>query len=243
MFVFLLIFAFVIFIYIHLLFHWKVSNEIDIAHVMKPTKDNLETIANMREPFIFENPINSSLHLEGSELLVNIKKMKDTPIRVSHKGMLSAIKKEAYLSEGNNVFLDKTVWDKDWKDLNTYLTPPMNLWEYHDILYGNQGVYTDLRQSLNYRNYIVVLDGTVEIKLSPPESEIKKNMNVWENENNITTILVPLKKGSIIHIPSYWWWSIKMPEFSSVLLLSYSTYMNALSQLPRKINKLVASKQ
>lgn len=240
MLVFVVIFAIVIFIYVHLLFHWKVSNEIDIPHVVKPSKDNLEIIADMRQPFIFENPIKTPFHLEGSELLVNIKKMNENAIRVSHKGMLSAVKKDGYLSEGNDLFLKKTDWNEELLDLNTYLTPHMNLWNYYDILYGNKSVHTGIKQSIYYRNYIVVLEGDIEIKLSPPETAVKGDENVWGNDeessNTLTTILIPLKKGSVLHIPAYWWWSIKMPEFSSVMLLSYSTYMNALALLPEKVN-------
>lgn len=249
MIVFLIIFALFLFLYIHLHFHWKVSNEIDIPHIITPNKDKLETVADMRQPFIFEKPVNSTLHLEGGEKRVNIRKMKEDSIKVPHNGMLSAIKKEPYLSEKNSSFLKEILWNKDWTDLDNLLKPHMNLWTEHDILYGNQGVYTHLRRSLNYRNYIVVLEGNLQLKLMPPSSgdTIKDSkFNIWEpndNErkalNDVSTILIPLQKGSIIHIPAYWWWSVKMPDFSCLLFLSYSTYMNTLSQIPDKMKKLL----
>ena len=228
-----------VFVYIHLLFQWKVSNEIDIPHVMKPSKEQLERIADTKQPFIFENPVESSLHLEGGNKNVNIKKMNETPVRVPHRGMLSAVKKEPYLSEGNGDFLEELEWDASWDEVDTYLRPPMNLWCYHDILYGNHSVYTELKEALNSRNYIVALEGDIEIKLSPPES-MGHGVDVWvSSQKTVSTILIPLKKGSVLHVPAYWWWSARMPGFSSVLLLSYSTYMNAFSLIPNKISKLI----
>lgn len=249
MLVFIIIFGIILFLYIHVLFHWKVSNEIDIPHIITPNKDKLETVADMRQPFIFEKSLKSSLHLEGGERRINIQKMKEDPIKIPHNGMLSATKKEPYLSEKNGTFLKELTWNKEWNDLDDFLKPHMNLWCDHDILYGNQGVYTAINQCLNYRNYIIILDGNVELKLLPPSSANiinKRNINVWEPTedeskllSDVSTVLIPLQKGSIIHIPSYWWWSVKMTDFSCVLFLSYSTYMNALSQFPRKIQALL----
>jgi len=255
MMLFIIIFAIILFLYIHLLFHWKVSNEIDIPHIITPDKDKLETVADMRQPFIFEKGIHSSLHLEGGEKHININKMKETPIKISHKGMLSAVKKESYLSEKNQRFLNEIIWDKEWQKMDVFLKPHMNWKTNHDIIYGNQGVYTDLKYSMNYRNYICVLEGSIELKLLPPCSgkticdagESESPINIWEPTQedtakvaNVSTILIPLTKGSVLYIPAYWWYSIKMTDFSCALFLSYSTYMNALSQIPHTMRQLLS---
>lgn len=254
MLVFIIVFVIFLFLYIHLLFHWKVSNEIDIPHVTIQNKDRLENVADMRQPFIFEKSINSTLHLEGTNHEINIRKMNEKSIKVPHKALLSALKKEPFLSEKNRIFLKHITWDKAWLGLSDYLTPHMNWRCDHDILYGSNGVFTNLRYSMNYRNYFYVLDGEIELKLLPPNSSVcipyKKNLcesdiNVWEPNDKeresldkTSTILIPLKKGSIIHIPAFWWYSIKIPVYSSVLCLSYSTYMNSLSKMPRKLQRL-----
>ena len=255
---FIIIFALILFLYVHLLFHWKVSNDIDIPHIITHDKDKLESVADMRQPFIFEKSIDSSLHLEGNEIQINIRKMKESPIKVPHKGMLSAVKKEPYISENNGYFLKELNWNKEWNDLDTYLKPHMNFSCAHDILYGNQNVTTKLRHSMNYRNYFCVLEGNIELKLLPPSSSeilakkgsLESSIDVWtpsesdsKELSNTSIILIPLKKGSIIHIPAYWWYSIRMPEFSSVLLLSYSTYMNSISQIPHKIKRFITQQK
>jgi hypothetical protein len=99
-----------------------------------------------------------------------------------------------------------------------------------------------------------VLEGNIELKLLLPCSaktvgvcgETTSPINVWESSENdkkclqdVSTILIPLKKGSVLYIPAYWWFSIKMNDFSSVMFFSYSTYMNTLSQVPHTIKRLL----
>ena len=142
---------------------------------------------------------------------------------------------------------------------DTFLKPYMNWKSHYDILYGNKGVYTNLETSLNGRNYFAVVEGYVELKLCTPrcgkflrESNTansykeKSKINVWEPSENdkvtlkeCDTILIPVQKGSIIHIPSQWWYSFKFPELACVVSFSYSTYMNAISQIPGKVTHLL----
>ena len=168
MIVFLLVFIFALFIYIHVLFQWKVSNEIDIPHISLPNKDTLEQVADTHQPFLFEKDLESSLYLEGIEREINVEKLGEAPIKVPHKAMLSAVKKEPYLSQKNASFLERTQWMQDIKKLNvcdTLLKPHMNWKTAHDIIYGNKGVYTDLRCSAVGRNYFAVVEGYAELKL------------------------------------------------------------------------------
>ena len=54
------------------------------------------------------------------------------------------------------------------------------------------------------------------------------------NSSNIDTILIPLKKGSVLFLPAYWWYSLRFTnEPSSVAFLSYRTVMNTLAILPQ----------
>lgn len=256
---FLLVFIFALFIYIHVLFQWKVSDEIDIPHISLPDKDTLEQVADTHQPFIFEKDLNSSLYLEGIEREINVQKKGEKPIKVPHKAMLSAVKKEQYLSQKNASFLERTQWIQDIKKLSicdTLLKPHMNWRTNYDILYGNKGVYTELCCSANGRNYFAVVEGYAELKLCTPRcgefltdgnaNATRSNVNIWEpSENDKTTlkecdtILIPLQKGSIIHIPAYWWYSFKFPDISCLLSFSYSTYMNTISQVPAKIHQLL----
>ena len=246
MIVFLLIFILVAIIYIHLLFHWKVSNEIDVPHVASPQKDNLERIADLRQPFIFEQAVEEGIALKQYNDEVFIKKFNEGAIKVPHKAMLSAVKKEPYLSKDNNSFIKLSPFiSGGLEKCREYLQPPMTMREKHDVIYGNLGVFTDVATSENYRNYFFVIEGDIEVKLCPPKSKSildkaqDASSDLWNENGNLQNecdiIVIPITKGSIIHIPAHWWYSIRFKTFACVVSYSYVTYMNALSQLPTKL--------
>lgn len=242
-----------------MLYQWKVSDEIDISHISLPDKDTLERVADTKHPFIFEKNISSPLYFAGEEGEVNIMKNDGIVLKVPHKAMISAVKKEPFLSCNNSLFLEKTKWIEDMKLLQNcdiFLKPYMNWKTTNDIIYGNKGVHTELCCSPNIRNYFAIAEGNVELKLCTPRcgdilngQGSKSNIstvNPWNPSDKDTillkecdVILIPLKKGSIIHIPAYWWYSIKFPELSCVISLSYSTYINALSQIPSKLQHVL----
>jgi hypothetical protein len=245
MLIFIAILAVVIVIYLHMLFHWKVSNEIDIPHVLAPKKGKLERIGDTHQPFIFERKIEEeNIVTKGMEQDVTIKTEKSL-IKVPHKAMLSAVRENAYICENNQAFLKTTNLvraNKGLSELDDYLRPPMTMNTNYNIIYGNSNVATKLKHSLNYRNYLCVMEGDVEIKLSPPKSlaifKNNKENDLWDTKDKYSScdiILLPIKKGSIIHIPAYWSYTIRFPKFACVMSFSYITYTNALAQIPERM--------
>ena len=81
---FIIVFLLLIFIYMHMLFHWKVSNEIDIPHIATPNKDILEQVADSKQPFLFEKELSDLIKLctEGHEKDVHITKPDNTSLYV-----------------------------------------------------------------------------------------------------------------------------------------------------------------
>ena len=49
----LLIFCLVLFIYLHVYFHLKTSNDLEVYEIEQPSKDKLEEICDLRQPVIF----------------------------------------------------------------------------------------------------------------------------------------------------------------------------------------------
>ena len=47
------IFAIVLFLYIHIQFQLKTSNDLEVYNIEKPSKDKLEDICDIRQPVIF----------------------------------------------------------------------------------------------------------------------------------------------------------------------------------------------
>ena len=252
---FLIIFIIVLFIYIHLQFHWKVSDDTDIAHVTFPEKNFLETMGDIRQPFIFDTTNDSSFLISPTNIDVNMfKNYNDDKITVPHNTMISALKQEAYLSKNNSNFFQECGFNEKNSDLMTLLRPYFCNSSHHDILFGNHSITTPLLYSLNYRNYLYVCEGDVELILVPPkysnyllEDNNKTSLiDIWnpsqDHSNilqNIESIKVPLTKGNILFLPAYWWHSIKFNSFSCVSILSFRTYMNTVAITPQLIRDFI----
>ena len=50
--------------------------------------------------------------------------------------------------------------------------------------------------------------------------------------NKVKVLDIVLKKGTMIYIPAYWWYSMKFKELSSIAVFQYRTYMNTVAILP-----------
>ena len=159
-------------------------------------------------------------------------------------------KESKYMSENNNDFLDETGLVKLYRNNDMYLRPSMVSSCNYDILFGSLHIETPLRYEINYRNYFVVTHGKVIIRLLVPKSkkylyatndydnfEFISPVNPWNVQdeyradfNKLRTIDVNLVTGQMIHIPAYWWYSIKFVKSNTTIcVFKYKTYMNTLA--------------
>ena len=159
-------------------------------------------------------------------------------------------KESKYMSENNYDFLDETGLVKICRNNDMYLRPSMVSSCNYDVLFGSLNVETPLRYEVNYRNYFVVTHGKAIVRLLAPKSkkylyatndydnfEFISPVNPWNVQdeyradfNKLRTIDVTLITGQMIHIPAYWWYSIKfIKSNTTICVFKYKTYMNALA--------------
>ena len=50
----ILIFCIVLFLYLHIFFHIKTSNDLEVYEIEQPSKDKLEEICDLRQPVLFD---------------------------------------------------------------------------------------------------------------------------------------------------------------------------------------------
>jgi len=99
---------------------------------------------------------------------------------------------------------------------------------------------------LNYRNFFLVTQGSVKVKMIPPKSskylytikdydnfEFLSPVNPWDIQSQfkadfdkLKTLEVTLNTGQIVFIPAYWWYSFEFSENTSISVFKYKTYMN-----------------
>jgi hypothetical protein len=183
----ILIFCIVLFLYLHIYFQLKTSNDLEVYEIEQPSKEKLEEICDLRQPVIFDYQNESLLetcklsqiveHYSAFDVkLRNVKDVDDNTdlhIPVTLKAALSIVsgdKDAKYVSEKNGDFLEETGIIKNYKYNDAFLRPPMVSNCFYDLLTASQNTETPLQYSVNYRNFYLVTHGVIKIKLIPPKS-------------------------------------------------------------------------
>jgi hypothetical protein len=164
-----------------------------------------------------------------------------------------------YLIENNGEFLAETGIIKSFKYNDGFLRPYMVSQCDYDFLMAAEKTQTPFKYELNYRNYILVTEGVIKVKLTQPKSskylyqqkdyenfEFSSPLNPWQIQaqykadfDKIKCLDLVMKKGQIIYIPAYWWYSIEFGKEASLSTFKYKTYMNTVAILPQLVIRLL----
>ena len=166
---------------------------------------------------------------------------------------LAEDKEAKYFSENNSEFLDESGLGKLYKYNDAFLRPPMTSNCIYDYITGSKGTQTPLRYEINYRNFFMVTEGEIKIKMTQPKSskylfpikdyeylEFKSPINPWNVQEpyksdfeKIKCLEITLKKGQLFYLPAYWWYSFEFSDSSSICSFKYRTYMNNMAILDK----------
>ena len=161
-------------------------------------------------------------------------------------------KTASYFSENNADFLEETGVCKNMRYNDEFLRPYMVSNCNYDVMMASTNTCTPFRYEINYRNYLLLTQGSAQIKLAPPHStkylypiydyenfEFRSPVNPWNPQpkyiadfDKIKCLEFTLLPGKTLYIPSYWWYSIKFNDNTSISCFNYRTYMNNLAILP-----------
>ena len=183
----IVIFCIVLFVYLHIYFHLKVSNDLEVFEIDQPSKDKLEEICDLRQPVIFDYSVGNLLaECNTSSVLrnygafdVKIRNVKEyddvtelyMPLTLSAANDVFEKDTESrFISENNYDFLEETGLTREFRCNDIFLRPNYVSNCIYDFMFGSNNTETPLRYELNYRNYFLVTKGSVKIKLIPPKS-------------------------------------------------------------------------
>jgi hypothetical protein len=267
----LIIFIIVLFLYLHITFQLKINNDLEILEIENPTKEQLEDICDLRQPVLFEynNKIIEDINLKKiqdgySAFDIKIRKLNDNQedtelyLPLTLKETIILFEKDSdkkYFSENNKEFLEETSIIKNFNSDDLFLRPSFVSLCMYDLLIGYPNIYTPLRYDIYYRNYFLVTEGKIIIRLTPPKNykyldvfrdyeiiEFRSNIDIWNVQEKykndyekIKCLDIELTAGQIIYIPAYWFYSIKYIEKSTICNFKYSTFMNNFAILPEYI--------
>ena len=181
------IFCLVLFIYLHVQFHLKTSEDLEMYEVEQPSKDKLEEICDLRQPVIFDFDCQKIVESSNKSYISNnynafeikIRNVKETdpnselyiplPLHAANK-LFNEDTNSTYFSENNSEFLEETGVIKSLKYNDEFLRPYMVSNCNYDIMMGSANTCTPFRYEINYRNYYLLTEGSAQIKLAPPHS-------------------------------------------------------------------------
>lgn len=265
-FLFLFIFLITLFFYIHIVYHHKISNDLEIYDINNINSINLDDLLDLRQPISFQDssykPLNDidideltsyfsafDLNLwkiDSPNYLINVE-----PNIILMKDIIPTFQKNHNLiCMQNQEFLkDSGLYNKINNSMNL-LKPKLNSNIDIDLIIMSKNAYTPLQYKLGFRNYIIVNQGKLNIKLIPPKFNkylhkeedylnfmFLSKINPWNVQNQyeldfnkVMTLDLTLEKNDIIYIPSYWYYSIQSTSNLSLFVnIQYGTYMNFIS--------------
>ena len=182
------IFCLVLFIYLHIQFHLKTGEDLEMYEVDEPSKEKLEEICDIRQPVLFdfdnkkiiENTNKTYIAANYYAFETKVRNVNDVldsnaelymplPLHATVK-LFNEDKTSTYFSENNSEFLEETGVVKSMKYNDEFLRPYMVSNCNYDIMMGSKDVCTPFRYELNYRNFFLLTQGSAQIKMSPPHN-------------------------------------------------------------------------
>ena len=194
MFVSFLIFIFILFLYIHVTAQYKKSEDLEIYEADYLSNTNLQEICDVRQPVLYDFKNVVPELLEGLDLdqMMALSKKSSVDVHVrdiidirngpfdlgsdsvplpleSAVGLFDTDDKSRFFSDKNDEFVQETL-DTFYRPMDLFLKPPMVVQTKYDLLFGSMGAYTPLRYHTDYRRFIMVQSGKIQIKMTPWKS-------------------------------------------------------------------------
>jgi hypothetical protein len=272
-----LVFCAVLFAYLHVHFHWKTCDDLEVLEVDNPSKDELEEVCDLRQPLRFKARLGDlervcsrsqlrdaygAFDVKVRDLSISPTQDEELHLPVSLANALGLIEDDTrsrYLVESSGEFLEETGLAKAYRTSDELLRPYMVASCAYDLLTGSHGARSPFRYHVDYRNYYVVTEGEVSVKMAPPRNgrylreerdyenfEFRSPIDPWDESaearaalSKVKCLEVKLRPGDVLYIPAYWWHSVRYGECSTVCCMRYRTYMNTVAILPRLIMRVL----
>ena len=273
-----MIFCIILFLYLHIFFHLKTSDDLEIFEIEQPSKERLEEVCDLRQPVLFDYDNTYILENCKRDLILDTYGAFDVKIRnkeneednelyvlLNFCNAMKVLQEDdqcKYMIENNEDFLEETGLIKSFRYNDSFIRPHLMSRAYYDIWMGSDGTQTPFRYDLNYRNFYLVTEGKMRIKLAPPKNtkylyeikdydnfEFRTPVNPWNIQqeykpdfDKVKCLELTVKQGQILYIPAYWWYSVEYSEDTLVCVFKYNTYMNNLAMTP-DIIKFILQRQ
>lgn len=200
--IFLFVFLICLFIYLHIMYQLKTSNDLAIIQLENPTINELNDECDSRQPIFFnlnEDKIKPILNL--NYLTQNYKdnflntydfeknSYEQQKIDDIQEYLLNNEKKIIAIKNETN--LEDTGIKEIINNNDEFIKPPISCSSKYDLIIGKKDTSTPLEFLHSFRNFLYVTQGSIKITLIPPEysSHLERN-NDYINEQYTSPINV-----------------------------------------------------
>tara|TARA_B100001063_G_scaffold227198_1_gene237456 strand:+ start:1119 stop:2108 length:990 start_codon:yes stop_codon:yes gene_type:complete len=182
-FISLAIFCLILFVYLHIFFHIKTSNDLELYEITPPSKDKLHEICDLKQPAMFKfynkniyDVFNlERLKKEYGSFDVNLREINDNEGRLYFKlpykvalELFETEKEKKYYLENNYDFFNETQLLNNFKSIDELLRPQMVCDCNYDLMIGTKDATTPLRYTLENRHYLYCCESSATVRLIPP---------------------------------------------------------------------------
>jgi len=227
---FFIVFTLTYFVYIHIRYHYKQVNDLDIYDMGIIDKKQLEDVCVYRQPVTFileEKMLESYFNVDAlsnkfSCMTFNIYDTSSNHIVSAPLPMKDVIKlfnqKKNYISYNNTLFIEDTITKNKIQSLDKYLSPPFTVYSHYDTWLGTNDKSMPIKSETYYREYLYITSGYIECLLITPNKEKKQS--------------IILNKSEVLYIPPHWSYEITFKKNAFVCVFRYDTVISIFSRLP-----------
>jgi len=254
----LIIFGIILFLYIYITAQYKKGEDLEIYEMDYIDNPQLQEVCDIKQPILFEFgsvcPIffekMNAIHEHYGSYDINVKDLNDLdaitlPFQ-SSKSLMESDPHSHYFSENNAEFLEETGLSRMYEHLNDSLKPSFIVNTKYDLLFGSKGATTPFRYHTHYRQFMCVISGSIQVKMSPWKTgkyvnpikdyeryDFRSSVNVWKDDlTKVRFLDFNVKAGTVLYVPPFWWYSIKYGEGAFISSVYYNSVMNQISNAP-----------
>ena len=199
-----IIFLIVLFLYMHITYQYKRSQDLEIYETDYYNNEHLQEICNVKQPIIFEFESILPTLFENTKSIIEkygicdikVKNVNDyykkivlgedntvdSVLMTLNTGNKVFMNDSAshYYSENNQDFLEDSGLTRNIEKINEYLKPNIGIVNTkYDYIMGSYKTCTPLRYHYDYRFFYIVISGKINVKMTPWKSN--KYLNTISN--------------------------------------------------------------
>jgi hypothetical protein len=241
---FIAVFIIVLFFYLHLQYHLKINNDINVFEVSEISKSELQKAHDLRSPYLFSHSATEKLILpEDTCKMIHLENYKNTktflPIDVTQSECNTLLTQKKYVRFHRNCeFMTKQIKEANKRGLA--MLKPYGFANENINLVENNKDGTWNQKMRSERNYIIVQQNGTLVRLANEltqqdyeyvEDHGNQNYyldtNIWNMESKNKHLELELHKGTILHVPKGWFISVKG---APIVTVHYDSPMSMLSR-------------